>query len=397
MTKLKWYPCGTNFPGVRYRKHATRKYGVSFDKYFSIRYQLESKQREESLGWASAGMTAVRASEIRAQLMRNIRKGEGHSSLKNQRKAKKKKNADEKSKSLSVSDFFYNFYMTHSDNLAKKSLSTEETKFRRHIEPAIGKRTIWNLSTLDVERVKKSLTERKFAPRTILYSIQIIHRMINIARTLKKFPADRINPASSSAGVKRPKLNNARIRIFSLEEIEEIITRCKGRKGHGYDLPLMIRFSFHSGVRAGDLWKIQWQHISKDLNSIIILDTKNGESRTISVSKTTRNMLSKLKRGENDEYLFKNLSNEGHPLTEVPVLFRQIIKEMGLNKGITDRRMLLSFHSLLHTASTILAQNGVGAEDRQKFRAHKSIAMAQRYNHHQPGNQVFHKILDVGV
>ncbi|KAF0159389.1 MAG: integrase family protein [Syntrophaceae bacterium] len=51
MTTGKWEK--TNFTGVRFRKHATRKHGVNFDRYFVIRYQRDGKRIEESLGWTS--------------------------------------------------------------------------------------------------------------------------------------------------------------------------------------------------------------------------------------------------------------------------------------------------------------------------------------------------------
>jgi len=37
--KRTWHK--TPFPGVRYRKHPSRKHGVKRDAYFSIRYQKD--------------------------------------------------------------------------------------------------------------------------------------------------------------------------------------------------------------------------------------------------------------------------------------------------------------------------------------------------------------------
>ena len=51
MVMAKWIK--TNFPGVRYREHPTRKNGVRRDQYFTIRYKMAGKDREEGLGWAS--------------------------------------------------------------------------------------------------------------------------------------------------------------------------------------------------------------------------------------------------------------------------------------------------------------------------------------------------------
>lgn len=43
----------TKYPGVRARKHATRKHGVRFDECYFIRYRVDGKQVEEMFGWLS--------------------------------------------------------------------------------------------------------------------------------------------------------------------------------------------------------------------------------------------------------------------------------------------------------------------------------------------------------
>ncbi len=69
----KWIK--TNFPGVRYREHPTRKNGVRRDQYFTIRYKLAGKDREEGLGWASENWTATKAYERLKELKENKKKG----------------------------------------------------------------------------------------------------------------------------------------------------------------------------------------------------------------------------------------------------------------------------------------------------------------------------------
>ncbi|MHB1015133.1 MAG: hypothetical protein ACYC2W_07630 [Desulfurivibrionaceae bacterium] len=51
----------TSFPGVRYRKDKSRKHGVKFGQYYTIRYQKDGERQEEGLGWASDGWAADRA------------------------------------------------------------------------------------------------------------------------------------------------------------------------------------------------------------------------------------------------------------------------------------------------------------------------------------------------
>ncbi len=86
MTSHKWH--STNFPGVRFRKHPTRKHGVNFDQYFAIRYQIDGKRKEESLGWASEGWTAKKAYQTLNELREAATTGKGATRLKERRREK---------------------------------------------------------------------------------------------------------------------------------------------------------------------------------------------------------------------------------------------------------------------------------------------------------------------
>ena len=37
----------TSFPGVRYYEHKERKHGINKDRYYTIRYKLSGKDKEE--------------------------------------------------------------------------------------------------------------------------------------------------------------------------------------------------------------------------------------------------------------------------------------------------------------------------------------------------------------
>jgi hypothetical protein len=83
---VKWI--SANFPGVRYYKHNSRKHGVKFDQYFSVRFQVDGKTVEEGLGWASQGITAEKAYQTRCELKDAAKTGSGATSLKARRREK---------------------------------------------------------------------------------------------------------------------------------------------------------------------------------------------------------------------------------------------------------------------------------------------------------------------
>lgn len=72
----------TNFLGIRYREHPTRKHGGNRpDKCFYIHYKVGDKTKDEAVGWSSEGVTAESAFKILSQLCENIKLGTGPKTL----------------------------------------------------------------------------------------------------------------------------------------------------------------------------------------------------------------------------------------------------------------------------------------------------------------------------
>ncbi|MDR1032346.1 MAG: hypothetical protein LBL30_04505, partial [Holosporales bacterium] len=58
--KYKWIK--TKSVGVRYREHPIRKHGqLRKDRYYTIRYRLDGRVKEERIGWESQGATERKA------------------------------------------------------------------------------------------------------------------------------------------------------------------------------------------------------------------------------------------------------------------------------------------------------------------------------------------------
>jgi len=81
---VKWIQ--TNYPGVRYYEHKSRKHGLKPDRYYAIRYQKDGKRKEEGLGWGSDGWTAQKALFELAELKEAYVTGNGPSRLSDRRK-----------------------------------------------------------------------------------------------------------------------------------------------------------------------------------------------------------------------------------------------------------------------------------------------------------------------
>jgi site-specific recombinase XerD len=57
------------------------------------------------------------------------------------------------------------------------------------------------------------------------------------------------------------------------------------------------------------------------------------------------------------------------------------VKELKLNKGVTDRRDKASFHTCRHTFASWHAQNGTDLYVLKKLLGHSTIQLTERYSH----------------
>jgi integrase len=87
------------------------------------------------------------------------------------------------------------------------------------------------------------------------------------------------------------------------------------------------------------------------------LDAKNNTSRVIFITEPTRQVLENLPPASPDELLFKARSEA--PIQGLSATCSRVVKALGLNNGIIDRREKLCFHSLRHTHASWAVMAGV--------------------------------------
>jgi hypothetical protein len=151
----------TKTTGVRYREHESRKHGKQKDKYFSIRYKLNNKTKEEGLGWASEGWTEKKAGEILFKLKENQKIGEGPCTLAEKRDAAKKENEkaeNEQKKKVSEERTFHDLFMLYIERAkvdeSKKTYDTKMGIFRKRIPDSLKQKILSEINVQDIEPIK---------------------------------------------------------------------------------------------------------------------------------------------------------------------------------------------------------------------------------------------------
>ncbi len=376
----------TNFPGVRYREHPTRKHGVQRDRYFSIRYRLDSKAVEEGVGWASEGYTPTDVYELLAELKRNHKTGTGHRTLAEKRElAEQDRQAAELAKqeaerlemieaqaNKTFADLFEAYFESCQTSKGANSLRTERYLFAKFISPAIGQRTLKALAPLDLERIKSGIIKAGKSPRTSEYALAVVRQVINFAKRNRLFDG-----ASPIEHVKPPRFDNRRLRFLTRDEAEALLTELKRMSLEVHDQALL---SLHTGARAGEVLNLTWQDVDLDRNTLTLRDTKNAKTRMAFLNTRSAAMLA-ARRGDKfqpTQHVFQGRDGRASSISRT---FDRAVEHLGLNQGITDRRWRVCFHTLRHTAASWMVEAGVSLYAVKEVLGHSDFRMTARYAH----------------
>ena len=366
----------TTFPGVRYREHETRKHGVKFDQYFTIRYKRDGKDKEEGLGWASEGWTAKKAYERLAAIKRNIRDGQGPQTLAEKRELEKAAREQAEQENITFGHYFENEYSPTSKIGKKKGTTRKESEhFKKWIEPVIGNIPLKDVKPFAIEKIKKNVLSAGNAPRTLQYIFATIRQAWNMARRDGLVMGD-----SPTKLVKVPKIDNKRVRFLSHKEAESLLSALEGKDALAHDMALV---SLHSGLRFGEIAALKWSHIDTDRGIITVMDPKGVKGRAAFMTARMQEMFKGMKRRGPDGYVFPKRYGESKNdrLNEPPKAFSIVVKDLKLNEGIEDRRQKVSFHTLRHTFASWHAEAGTDLYTLKELMGHSVIAMTERYAH----------------
>jgi integrase len=375
----------SKFPGVRYREHPSRKHGLKPDRYFSIRYKLDGKDKEEALGWASMGWTEQKAAARLAELKEAQRTGTGFVTLaehRTQAKADRQANTDEQARqaqaNVTFAQVFTDSYLpTERLNKSKTSCDKEDGFLRNWIGPVFGDKPLKDIAPFDLERLKRKMLDAGKSPKTTHYVLGTVRQVFNFAK--RHGLHDGENPVRL---VKKPVSDNRRLRFLTKDEAERLLEALRERS---QDLYAMGLISLHTGMRAGEIFALTWMDVDLERRLLTLRDTKSGKCRTAFMTTDVASLLKvRLTAEPKDSHGLVFPDRYGKKRVEVSNVFQIVANSIGMNNGVTDRRQKVVFHSLRHTYASWLVEEGVDLYTVKELLGHGTLAMTERYSHLAP-------------
>lgn len=184
-------------------------------------------------------------------------------------------------------------------------------------------------------------------PATLNRSIGTLKKALSIAWE------DKITPVNYGERIKRLRENNQREVYLTLDQVEAIASEASE------NVRTAIWIAIYTGMRRGEILKLQKSHISGDLITIPAGNTKTLKMRSVPIIEPLKPWLEKI------------------PL---PINFE------GLKSGFQRARKAVNmehvnFHDLRHSTASLLANAGVDLHTISKILGHSSTRMSERYSH----------------
>ncbi|WP_169546455.1 tyrosine-type recombinase/integrase [Sneathiella aquimaris] len=182
-------------------------------------------------------------------------------------------------------------------------------------------------------------------------------------------------------GVNRyAKIRNERDRYLLDDERDALLAACKSSPNK--QLYPIVVFALSTGARKSEILNLKLDDLHLGRDTAILRDTKNGETRAVSVVHHLHELLTEqadfaerlhdeMDTPSNRRWLFPR--NDA----QAPIDIRKAWENARNEAGITDFR----FHDLRHSTASYLAMSGASQMEIAEVLGHKTLQMVKRYAH----------------
>ena len=182
--------------------------------------------------------------------------------------------------------------------------------------------------------------------------------------------------------IRRPSAPRGRDRRVSQEEVQGIIRFTESKS-----LPAIVTLALATGMRLSEVTLMDWANIDFRQRTLLLPDTKNGDSRTIPLSTTATNTLLTLRNARATSSSGRVFDITPHAVT---VAFKRAVRRaraaylaQQTAQRIPDGGLFcnLRFHDLRHEAVSRLFEKGLNTIEVGTISGHKTIQTLNRYTH----------------
>jgi integrase len=251
--------------------------------------------------------------------------------------------------------------MVHKKNSTQRTQKGQIDRWRA----ALG---AWDLRELNADLIldnRNWLQERYgFGPATANRYMAVLNHCLNFGVAQRWLTENCL----TGRPYKHRGCEKSRTRFLNDDEVVQLTRHCRGA------LRTIVTLALHTGMRKSEILNLTWGDYDVKNQQIFLKDSKNNETRLVSLSHFAVNALREWGRVRriDSPLIFPSPSHLQKPIN-IDRGFRNAVKAAKL-EGVR-------FHDLRHTTATHLALAGVDALLIADILGHKTLDMTRRYAH----------------
>jgi integrase len=306
-------------------------------------------------------LTEVRARDLLSEILQSVN-GEGL-------------------RSFTVAEWF-NFVVEQKQKSRATQTAKRHAQLAREFIEFLAHRASLNIAAItpkDILDFRNFRESKALAAATLNLDINVLSAAFNAAVRQGLISA---NPC---AAVEKVKNRAQRKSVFTPEQVSALVASAEG------DWKGLILTAFYIGARLNDAANLRWRNVDlvSEIKTIRFVTGKTGKEIVAVIHPVLEEYLLSLPASESDDaFLFPSLaqratsplSKEFARIMDTAHIEQHVIRER--NEDGSGRSVsALSFHSLRHSFSSLLANAGIAEETRMALTGHTTREVHQHYTH----------------
>jgi integrase len=207
---------------------------------------------------------------------------------------------------------------------------------------------------------------RQLAPATINRYAASLGAVITWAIKRRIAPKGYVHPVRT---IERRTEDNERTRFLDDDEVARLLQACKASTWPR--LYLLVLMALTTGARKGELAGLRWADVNLKRREAHVGRTKNGDPRVLPLTEAVVAELQRFKAGGASLVFRSPMGPE-----------RRFRFEPKFHEAMAKARIRgATFHTLRHSAASMLARNGATLLEIGDLLGHRQLQMTKRYSH----------------
>lgn len=269
----------------------------------------------------------------------------------------------------SIRDLWGRYETDHLPRKKASSAKDDRQKWRDHIQPALGRKRVVEVTREHVDRLHKSLADTPYQANRVL---ALISKLFNLAELWGMRP-EGTNPCRHVGKFRE----QPRERYLNAEELGRLGGALREGLAAQIESPYMvaaIQLLLLTGARLNEILGAQWDWVDWDRRVLKLPDSKTG-AKPVFLSAPAIEVLENLRAlptSQGSTYIIQG-QVKGKPLVNLAKPWARICKRAGLGE--------IRLHDLRHTAASIGVGQGMSLPLIGRLLGHTQASTTQRYAH----------------